>query len=79
MDDILKIIKISDYIIVDHLLQTPSKIFTLALLMNSASHRESLMRVLDQAFVECDMSLDQFSSVVGNITSCNNLSFCNDE
>ena len=37
------------------------------------------MRVLDQAFVENDMSLDQFSSVIGNITSCNNLSFCDDE
>ena len=25
------------------------------------------------------MPIDQFSSVVGNITSCNNLSFCDDE
>ena len=37
------------------------------------------MRVLDQAFMESDMPLDQFSSVVGNITSCNNLSFYDDE
>ena len=37
------------------------------------------MRVLDQAFMESDMPLDQFSSVVGNITSFNNLSFCDDE
>ena len=79
MDDILKIIKMSDYRIVDQLLQTPSKISILALLMNSSAHRESLMRVLDQAFVESEMSLDQFSSVIGNITSCNNLSFCDDE
>ena len=79
VDDILKIIKMSDYRIVDQLLQTPSKIYILALLMNSLAHRESLMRVLDQAFVESDMPIDQFSSVVGNITSCNNLSFCDDE
>ena len=79
MDDILKIIKMSDYRIVDQLLQTPSKISILALLMNSSAHRESLMRVLDQAFVESDMPIDQFSSVIGNITSCNNLSFCDDE
>ena len=58
MDDILKIIKMSDYRIVDQLLQTPSKISLLALLMNFATHIESLMQVLDQAFVECDMSLD---------------------
>ena len=37
------------------------------------------MRVLDQAFVETDGPVDQFSSVVGNITSFNNLSFCDDE
>ena len=79
VDDILKIIKMSDYKILDQLLQTPSKIFILALLMNSSAHRESLMRVLDQAFVESDMPIDQFSSVVGNITSCNNLIFCDDE
>ena len=75
----LKVIKMRDYNILDQLLQTPSNISILALLMNSFSHRESLMRVLDQAFVESDMSLDQFSNVVGNITSCNNWSFCDDE
>ena len=47
--------------------------------MNSSAHRESLTRVLDQAFVESDMTIDQFNSVIGNITSCNNLSFCDDE
>lgn len=47
MDDILNIIKRSDYKIVEHLLQTPSKISILALLMNSSAHKESLMRVLD--------------------------------
>ena len=79
MDDILKIIKMRDYIIVDQLLYTPLKISILALLMNSSAYRESLMMVLDQDFVESDMPIDQFSSVVGNIMSCNNLSFCNDE
>ena len=51
MDDLLKITKMSDYKIVDQLLQNPSKISLLALLMSSSAHRESLMRVLDQAFV----------------------------
>ena len=37
------------------------------------------MRVLDQDFVESDMLVDKFNSVVGNITSCNNLSFFDDE
>ena len=79
VDDLLKIIKMSIYRIVDQLLQTPSKISILALLMNSSAHRESLMRVLDQSFIESDIPVDQLSSVVGNITSCNNLSFCDDK
>ena len=37
------------------------------------------MRVLDQAFMENDMPLEQFSSVVWNITSCKNLTFSDDE
>ena len=40
---------------------------------------ESLIKVLDKTFMESDMSLDQFSSVVGDITSCNNLSFCDEK
>ena len=57
MDDLLKIIKMSDHKIVEQLLQTPSKISILALLMNSLAHRESLMKVLDQAFVDYDVPL----------------------
>ena len=68
-----------DYKIVDQLLQTPSKISIVALLMNLSAHRESLMRLFDQAFVERGVSLDQFNGVVGNITCFNNLSFCDDE
>ena len=46
-DEILKLIKRSEYKIVDQLLQTPSKIFVLALLRDFGAHREALMKVLD--------------------------------
>jgi hypothetical protein len=39
---------------------------------------EALMKVLDQAYVDHDVTLGQFGSIVGNVTACNNLSF-NDE
>ena len=74
-DELMKIIKMSDYKIVDQLLQTPSKIYVLSLLLNSPAHRESLMKVLDQAYVEHDVTIDEFTGVVGNITACNNLGF----
>ncbi|GAU10591.1 hypothetical protein TSUD_421010, partial [Trifolium subterraneum] len=78
-DEVLKMIKRSEYKIVDQLLQTPSKISMLSLLLNSDAHREALMKVLDQAYVDHDVTLGQFGSIVGNVTACNNLSFSDEE
>lgn len=35
--------------------------------------------MLDQAFVEQDITTNQFTGVVGNIPSCNGLGFCDEE
>ncbi|PNX61719.1 receptor-like kinase, partial [Trifolium pratense] len=78
-DEVLKLIKKSEYKVVDQLMQTPSKISVLSLLLNSDAHREALMRVMDQAFVDHDVTIDQFGGIVGNITACNNLSFSDEE
>ena len=45
-EEFLKIIKISDYRVVDQLHQTQVKISILSLLINSEAHRDSLMKVL---------------------------------
>jgi len=78
-EKVLKLIKKSEYKVVDQLMQTLSKIFVLSLLLNSEAHREALMRVIDQAFVDHDVTIGQFGGIVGNITACNNLSFSNEE
>jgi hypothetical protein len=78
-DEVLRLIKRSEFNMVEQLLQTPSKISVLSLLMNSEAHREALQRVLEQAFVEHDVTVDQFDHIMANITSCNNLSFCDEE
>ncbi|XP_058774539.1 uncharacterized protein LOC131648830 [Vicia villosa] len=75
MDGILKIIKMSDYKVVDHLHRTPYKISIMELLTSLLAHRESLMKILNQDFMDHDVTLDQFNGVVSNITACNNLSF----
>jgi hypothetical protein len=75
-DDMLKLNKRSEYNVIDHLLQTPSKISVLSLLLNSEPHREALQKVLDVAYVDHDVTIEQFDSIVANITDCNNLSFC---
>jgi len=79
LDEILKIIKKSDYKVVDQLMQTPSKISILSVLINSDAHKETLMQVLEQAFVEHDVTASQLERIVGNITACNSLSFSEEE
>ncbi|KAI5423484.1 hypothetical protein KIW84_046439 [Lathyrus oleraceus] len=75
-DEMLRLIKKNEYNIVDQLLQTPSKISVLSLLLNSEPHREALQKVLDLAYVDHDATIEQFDSIVANITACNTLSFC---
>ncbi|XP_039687954.1 uncharacterized protein [Medicago truncatula] len=79
LDEILRIIKRSDYKIVDQLLQTPSKISVLSLLLSSEAHRKTLLKVLEQAYVDHEVTEDRFGDIVGNITACNNLWFGEDE
>jgi len=64
---------------VDQLLQTPSKISILSLLLSSEAHRNILLKVLEQAYVDHEVTEDQFSGIVGNITACSNLWFGEDE
>ncbi|KAI5437974.1 hypothetical protein KIW84_023922 [Lathyrus oleraceus] len=78
-DEMLRLIKRSEYNVVEQLLQTPSKISILYLLMNLEPHREALQRVLDVAYVDHDVTIEQFDNIVANITACNNLSFCGDD
>lgn len=73
--EFLKIIKKSDYKVVDQPHQTPSKISILSLLICSPAHRNALLKVLAQAHVTQDITVGQFDGVVSNITACNTLSF----
>jgi len=58
--------------VVDQLMQTPSKISILSLLLNFEAHRDALMKIMGQAFVNHDVTIGQFDGIVGNITAFNN-------
>ncbi|XP_050890577.1 uncharacterized protein LOC127095987 [Lathyrus oleraceus] len=77
--EFLKLIKRSDYKIVEQLHQTPSKISIMSLLLNSQAHREALLKVLAQAHVTQSITVDQFDGVVANIITYNTLSFSREE
>ncbi|XP_073225755.1 uncharacterized protein [Cicer arietinum] len=75
----LKIIKHSEYKIVDQLNHTPTRISFLSLLMNSESHRKLLMKILNEAHVTHDITVDKFGGIINNITANNHLTFTDDE
>lgn len=77
--EFLKVIWKSYYYVVDQLHQKPSKISIMSLLTNSEVHRQALMRVIEQAHVTRDITVNQFDGIVNNTTACSNLNFNNEE
>ncbi|XP_058745905.1 uncharacterized protein LOC131618759 [Vicia villosa] len=75
MEEFLKIIKKSEYKVVDQLSQTQSKISILQLLLCSETHRNALLRLLSAAFVPPEISVNQHEGVVSNINAGNGLGF----
>lgn len=77
VEELLRIIKKSDYKVVDHLGQTTSKISILSLLLCSETHRHALMKLLSTTFVPQDISVNQLEGVVSSISADNGLGFIN--
>ncbi|XP_058784586.1 uncharacterized protein LOC131659413 [Vicia villosa] len=75
MEEFLKIIKKSEYKVVDQLSQTQSKISILQLLLCSETHRNALLRLLSADFIPPKISVNQLEGVVSNINAGNGLGF----
>ncbi|XP_050915448.1 uncharacterized protein LOC127130491 [Lathyrus oleraceus] len=78
-EEFLRIIKKSDYKVVDQLNQTPSKISMLSLLLSSEAHRNSLLKVLSATHITKDIMIEQFDDVIACVTTGKNLGFNDDE
>ena len=65
--EFLKYIKHSEYNVVDQLSKMLAKISLLLLLQNFELHRDALMKVLNQAYVANNVSIDKVDQLVGNI------------
>ncbi|XP_050893707.1 uncharacterized protein LOC127100532 [Lathyrus oleraceus] len=75
VEELLRIIRKSDYKVVDHLSHTPSKISILYLLLCSETHRNDLVKLLCYAFVPQDITINQLEGVVDSISADNGLGF----
>ena len=75
MEEVLKIIRKSDYNVVEQLGHTPSKISMLSLLLCSEAHAQALVKFLKSVHVPQEISVDQFENCVASLTTDNGLGF----
>ena len=69
--EFLKFIKHSEYNVVEQQNKTPTRISLLSLLTSSEPHRDALLKVLNQAYVAHNISIDKLDHLVRNIVMDN--------
>ncbi|PKI38851.1 hypothetical protein CRG98_040751 [Punica granatum] len=74
----MKVIKASEYKIVEQMGKSPTHISLMALLLSSEPHREALLKVLTSAQVPKEIAPDMIEETVSSIFS-SNISFLDDE
>ncbi|XP_014617084.1 uncharacterized protein [Glycine max] len=77
--EFLRIIQQSEFKVIEQLNKTPARVSLLELLMSSEPHRALLVKVLNEAHVAQDISIEGFGGIVNNITANNYLTFVEEE
>ncbi|KAK5834914.1 hypothetical protein PVK06_010594 [Gossypium arboreum] len=77
--EFLKFIKHSEYNMVEQLSKQPARISVLSLLLNSELHRNTLLKVLNQAYVANNVSVEKLARWMNNLNADNFISFSDDE
>ena len=75
----LKFIKHNEYSVVEQLNKLPARISQLAFLLNFEPHCKALMRVLSEAYVAHNISVEKVDQLISNIAINNVIAFTNDE
>ncbi|KAJ6974614.1 hypothetical protein NC653_030665 [Populus alba x Populus x berolinensis] len=78
-NEFLKLIKHSEYCIVDQLKKTPARISLMSLILSSEPYRNALQKVLNEAYVPQDIEHKTMEHLVGRIHATNYLYFTADE
>ena len=64
---------------IEQLNKTPARVSLLELLMNSKPHRTLLVKILNEAHVAQDISVEGFGGIINNIAANNYLTFVDEE
>jgi archaellum biogenesis ATPase FlaH len=78
-NEFLKLMKHSEYCIMDQLKKTPAKISIMSLILNSEPHRNALQKVLNEAYIPQDIEQKTMEHLVARIHAANYLYFTEDE
>ena len=78
-EEFLKKMKLPEYSILDQLKKTPAQISLLSLLLHSKEHRDVLLKVLNEAYVPREITINQLEKMVGKIFEVNRISFSDDK
>jgi hypothetical protein len=78
-NEFLKLMRHSEYSMVEQLKKTPARISLLSLILSSELHRNALQKVLNEAYVPQDITYDSIEHLVGRIQAANYLYFTDDE
>ncbi|RDY12556.1 hypothetical protein CR513_02624, partial [Mucuna pruriens] len=78
-EEFLKLIRYSEYELLEQMSNTPACISLLSLLLNSEGHRNLLLKVLKEAHVAQDITMEKFRGMVNNLTSKRCLTFSDEE
>ena len=77
--EFLKLMKHSEYCIMDQLKKTLAMISIMSLILSSEPHRNALQKVLNEAYVPQDIEQKTMEHIVGRIHAANYLYFTEDE
>ncbi|XP_071939148.1 uncharacterized protein [Coffea arabica] len=77
--DFLKRLQRSEYNVIEKLSKSPAQISMLDLLFSSDVHRDALLEVLTKAQIPRNISVDNFSHVVGNVLFTKQITFSDEE
>ncbi|XP_027156687.1 uncharacterized protein LOC113757778 [Coffea eugenioides] len=75
----LKMLKKSEYKVIEQLDKMPAQISMLNLLLTSELHRTALLKVLNEAQVPKIIPIDKFTNVVEHVLAPNRISFSNED
>ncbi|XP_070016025.1 uncharacterized protein [Nicotiana sylvestris] len=78
-EEFLKKIKAQDYSIIDQLIKTPAQISLLSLLIHSKEHARVLIKVLNEAHISEETTVNQLEKMANRFFEVNRISFTNDE